>query len=221
MFKYETHLHTKPASLCASATAKEQLEHYKSLGYDGVFITNHFYDFNVNNDDEYIEMLNRFYNDYELGVVIGNDIGIKVFSGVEITYCGTDFLIYGLNKEWFAAHNDIYNMDIKTKLELFRDNGALVIQAHPFREAGYIDHIRLFPRSVHGVEVFNACRNELENSMAKLYADKYGLIHFSGSDNHSGSKQNRYGGMQSNVPIVSVEDFIDKVYNGTLSIICE
>ena len=60
MFKYETHLHTKPASACAGATVEEQLEYYKSLSYDGVFITNHFYDWRVKNIDEYYEMLDAF-----------------------------------------------------------------------------------------------------------------------------------------------------------------
>ena len=43
-FLYETHLHTSPVSKCASASVKDSLEFYKSIGYDGVFITNHFID---------------------------------------------------------------------------------------------------------------------------------------------------------------------------------
>jgi len=47
MYKYETHLHTSPVSRCASADVETTLEYYKSLGYDGVFITNHFLDGNL------------------------------------------------------------------------------------------------------------------------------------------------------------------------------
>ena len=50
MYKYETHLHTSPVSRCASAGVKEHLEFYKNLGYDGIFITNHFLDGNINID---------------------------------------------------------------------------------------------------------------------------------------------------------------------------
>ena len=78
-------------------------------------------------------------------------------------------------------------MKKREELAYMMENGALIIQAHPFREAAYIDHIRLFPRNVHGVEVFNADRTELENGMAKIYAQKYDLIEFAGSDNHTGS----------------------------------
>lgn len=44
MFRYETHLHTAPVSRCAAASAEESVSFYKSIGYDGVFITNHFVD---------------------------------------------------------------------------------------------------------------------------------------------------------------------------------
>ena len=50
MYKYETHLHTSPVSECALASVEEQLTFYKELGYDGVFITNHFLDGNINID---------------------------------------------------------------------------------------------------------------------------------------------------------------------------
>ena len=48
MFKYETHLHTMPVSKCAHKSIRENLEFYKKAGYDGVFITNHFLDGNIN-----------------------------------------------------------------------------------------------------------------------------------------------------------------------------
>ena len=99
-------------------------------------------------------------------------------------------------------------------LRLLKSEGALVIQAHPFREAGYIDHIRLFPREVHGVEVYNACRTEFENKLAEQYRENYGLIAFAGSDNHRGAEQKLFGGMATKTPIKSVQDFIDAVLSG-------
>ena len=91
------------------------------------------------------------------------------------------------------------------------EEGAFIIQAHPFLEARYIDHIRLFPRHVHGVEVCNASRSEFENSMAEHYAKHYELIPFAGSDNHSAAKQTSLAGMQSQTPIIDESDFIHKV----------
>ena len=48
MFRYETHLHTYPVSRCASSDVIDAIKMYKDLGYDGVFITNHFIDGNIN-----------------------------------------------------------------------------------------------------------------------------------------------------------------------------
>lgn len=49
-YRYETHLHTYPVSKCAHKGVREALLFYKVLGYDGVFITNHFIDGNINMD---------------------------------------------------------------------------------------------------------------------------------------------------------------------------
>jgi predicted metal-dependent phosphoesterase TrpH len=104
------------------------------------------------------------------------------------------------------------------ELEFFIQNGALVIQAHPFREASYIDHIRLFPRQIHGVEVINASRNEFENEMAKHYAQSYNLIEFAGSDNHAADAQKKLAGICCKEPISDEQDFIAKVKAGQTEI---
>ncbi len=52
-----------------------------------------------------------------------------------------------------------------------------------------------------------------ETAMATIYADRYGLIPFAGSDNHSGAKQKKMAGICCAEPIQSVGDFIEKVKN--------
>lgn len=220
MYKYETHLHTSPVSACAQATVRRSLEFYKSMGYDGVFITNHFIDGNISGDRSkpYAERIEFYFSDYEEGVKIGKELGIKVFCGVEQSLGGTDFLIYGLDKRWFLAHPEIEQMRKSDELAFYMESGALVIQAHPFREANYIDHIRLFPRDVHGVEIINACRTEFENKMAAIYAENYGLLTFAGSDNHSAELQLHLAGMESEAPIIDEQDFVNSVQNGKMQI---
>ena len=220
-YLYETHLHTSPVSRCAHATVRENLEAYRDFGYDGVFITNHFLDGNINIDRSlpYEERIRFFFGDYEEGVRLSEEIGIKVFCGVEMSYGGTDFLVYGLDKAWFLAHPEIETMKRSAQLAFLCEAGALIIQAHPFREAAYIDHIRLFPRHVHGVEVYNACRSEFENGMAETYAQFYGLPVFSGSDNHTAGAQKRLGGMRAKTPIADEADFISRFRKGELLLI--
>ena len=216
MYKYETHLHTSPVSHCAKAGAAESLAFYKEMGYDGVFVTNHFLDGNINRDYReipYREAIEFYFSDYEEALEIGKKIGLKVFLGVEISYKGTDFLVYGLDQAWYLAHPEIMEMKKSEELAFLMESGALVIQAHPFREASYIDHIRLFPRQVHGVEVCNACRTELENAMAKQYAQSYGLLEFAGTDNHWAGDAKALAGIYTDAPVKDEQDFINRVLN--------
>lgn len=233
MYKYETHCHTSPVSKCGKASAFETVSFYKRMGYDGVFITNHFVDGNFNPEARalpYHEQIEFYFSDYEECVRAGAELGIKVFPGVEISYKGTDFLIYGLDKDWYLAHPEILEMKKTDELAFMQEEGAFIIQAHPYREAHYIDHIRLFPRSVHGAEVINNNQAWESNEMADMYADKYGLLKTAGSDNHWG--HNYFGrlrekgfrpviaGMCSESEISSVDDYINGVINGTMKIFC-
>ena len=90
--------------------------------------------------------------------------------------------------------------------------GGLVIHAHPFREVKH--EIVLYPRAVHGVEVYNSSRTEFENRLAAEYCENYGLVRFAGSDNHIAHKQKRFGGMATDTPLSSVRDFINRVLSG-------
>ena len=46
MYIYETHLHTYESSACGSTKASEYPAYYKSIGYSGIFITDHFFNGN-------------------------------------------------------------------------------------------------------------------------------------------------------------------------------
>ena len=220
MYRYETHMHTYPVSKCARQSVRETLEFYHSLGYDGVFLTNHFLDGNINVDKTlpYEEKVNFYFSDYEEALSICQEIGIRVFLGVEISYRGTDFLIYGLNKEWFLAHPEIMDMKKSEELPFLASHGALVIQAHPYREDKHIDHIRLFPHCIHGVETINACRPDFENKMADIFADSYGFPETAGTDNHISSRLSRLSGMESETPLIDEKDFIERVKNGEMKL---
>lgn len=213
-------MHTFPVSKCARRRVRENLEFYHSLGYDGIFITNHFLDGNINIDKmlPYEEKVEFYFSDYYEALELGKEIGIRVFLGVELSYRGTDFLIFGLDKEWFLAHPEIMDMTKSEELPFLAENGALVVQAHPYRQDRHIDHIRLFPHCIEGVETVNAGRTELENRMADIFADAYGFVKTAGSDNHTASKQTHLAGMESETPLVDEADFIRRVRNGEMKI---
>lgn len=220
MHRYETHLHTMPVSKCGKATVREQMEFYAQMGYTGIFITNHFLDGNLNIDRSlpYEERIEFYFSDYEEAKRLSGEFGIAVFCGVELSYKGTDFLVYGLDKAWFLQHPEIEGMKKTEELQLMMDAGALIIQAHPYREASYIDHIRLFPRHVHGVEVCNATQSDFRNEMARIYADAYELVHFAGSDNHRAGAAARLAGLECDTPLKDEQEFIRRVLNGSMKI---
>ena len=220
MYKYETHMHTFPVSRCAKVSVEEALEFYGGAGYDGVFITNHFLDGNVNieNTASEKERLEFYFSDYDKALEFGKKIGLKVFLGIETSNGGTDFLVYGPSRAWYMDHPEIIGMKMSDKLTFLRENGAYIVQAHPFREAGYIDHIRLYPRHIDAVEVINSCRTDFENQMALLYAENYSPAHFAGSDNHTGKERPKLSGMCSKVPITDEADFIRAMRSGELEI---
>ena len=213
-------MHTLPVSRCARYSVRENLEFYKSLGYDGIFITNHFLDGNINIDKAlpYKERVKFYFSDYYEALELSKEIGIKVFLGVEISYRGTDFLIFGLNEEWFLAHPEIMDMKKSEELPFLASYGALVVQAHPYRQDKHIDHIRLFPHCIEGVETINACRTELENKMADIFADAYGFVKTAGTDNHIASRQTHLAGMESETPLVNEADFINRVRNSEMKL---
>ena len=229
MYRYETHCHTFPVSACGKATVEDTVRFYKELGYDGIFITNHFLDGNICHDIRnrpYEEQINFYFSDFEEGLRLGRQVGLKVFSGVELSYKGTDFLIYGPDKEWYLAHPEIMNMEKSEELPFLMQEGALVIQAHPYREEFYIDHIRLFPRCVHGAEIINSSQAEYMNEMAAVYAKRYGLFETCGSDNHWGSKvfeilrskglKPEIAGMSSDIPLETTTDYKNQLLSGKM-----
>ena len=216
MYRYETHLHSSPVSKCGGFSVRHNMEFYRDMGYDGIFLTNHFIDANIGCDRTlpYEEQIEFFFSDIEEGQRIADEIGIKFFWGVETSYLGTDFLVYGLSKEWYLAHPEIMSIQREDLLTLMADDGALIVQAHPYRDASYIKQIRLFPKYTHAVEIINGANRDFQNDLAKIYADAYGLHYSAGSDNHDSSYVKKLAGMEFDTPINTIADFIERIKRG-------
>ena len=88
-YRYETHCHTAPVSKCARADARDTVEFYKSEGYDGLFITNHFLDGNINiphdSDMSYAEKIEFYFSDYEEALMSQGLCGALPLPKVRIT----------------------------------------------------------------------------------------------------------------------------------------
>lgn len=200
-YLYELHIHTSEGSRCARCSAREQVRHYHSLGFTGICITDHFLNGNttVPKNLPWEERVRLYCRGYELAREEGGICGMDVFFGWEYTYShGNDFLTLGLSPEWLLGHPEIMEMSLNDYCDYVRAAGAIVIHAHPFREAAYIDMIRLTPRHVDAVETDNAGRPDFENGMARHFCEAYGLAPTSGTDNHRGAVP-RYAVLGSDV----------------------
>lgn len=218
MFRYETHLHTGLTSACSRFTPQEIVDKYTRLGYAGVFVTDHFLNGNTTVPQElsWERRISRFCEGYRFVKKAAEGM-LDVFFGFEYSYHGTDFLVYGLEEDWLLAHPEIMEMRVSEFCPFARSEGGLVIQAHPYRAAHYIDHIRLFPAVVDGIEVINAAGDERTNRLAGILANAYNLAATAGSDIHR-KEQAVLAGVEFGEKLVSAQDYAERIIKGDGSV---
>jgi predicted metal-dependent phosphoesterase TrpH len=168
----DLHVHTSPASPCSSVPVDQLIEEAKSIGLDGVCLTDHNYAW----DPGRVEDLRQKH-------------GFLVLRGNEITTDQGDMVVFGLDK----------NVQGILRLEDLRKEvlqaGGFMIVPHPFR--GFltfgVGQLGLTPEKamerslfklVDAVEVLNGKVTEKENSFASKVAAGLRLPATGGSDAH-------------------------------------
>lgn len=231
-YKYETHLHTIQGSLCGHSDGADYIEAFYKAGYSGIFVTDHFLGGNtaVPKEGKWFDRMDRYCSGYEAAFakaqafnkekgLTGTDDEFKVFFGIEQTFDGDDYLVYGLDKNWLYEHPEIETMRHAELFDAVNREGGLMIQAHPFRLRGYIQAIHVHPREVHGVEIYNAGNNPIDNELAELYARLYNFPVTSGSDIHNvdfipnAPGKLNIGGMEFDTPLKDVFDYAERIKN--------
>ena len=221
-YLYETHMHTAEGSACAGSSGAEMARAYAKAGYTGIIITNHFFYGNtaVDRSLPWSDWVEKYCLGYEHAKAEGDKLGLQVFFGWESGYRGTEFLIYGPDKQWLLKHPEIKDATVEEQYALVHEGGSIVCHAHPFREAPYISEIRLFPDYVDAVEGINAShsspvRRSLGhpeyNERAISYAKEHNLPLTSGSDQHNTDMVG--GGMLFPRRLEDIHDFNRAVVN--------
>ena len=217
-------MHTNEGSACGKSTGAEMARSYKEQGYTGIFVTDHFFNGNcaVDRSLPWEKKIELFCKGYENAKEEGDRIGLQVFFGFEYGVNAADFLVYNLDKEWLLAHPDIDKMNAREVFRLMHQDGGFIVQAHPFRERNYIDHIQLYPRDVDGVEVFNGAQknDDYMNDRGKLYAMMYELPQTAGSDSHCVTDAFRCA-IETKVKIENPLDYLEVIRGGGLQIVEE
>lgn len=220
LYQYETHLHTSEASACAILSAREQVRYYKDAGYEGIIVTDHFFNGNtaVPRELPWEERIDLYCRGYELAKEEGDRIGLSVFFGIETSYYGTDFLIYGLDKQWLKNQPDMLSWSVQEQYKRVHEDGGFVVHAHPFRVRPYIKEVRLFPDCVDAVEVINVGnRNDDFDRKALLYAKKHKLPTTAGTDCHG--LEDIHSGVAFSHRLKDIRDYIDGIRSGQYELI--
>lgn len=135
-FKIDMHVHTSTVSRCAKVEPKEVVRLYTEAGFDGIVVTDHYYEeyFDSLGEMSWKQKMDCYFSGYrEAKEAAGNEL--KVFWGIEFknVECDNDFLVYGLTEEFLYQNPELYKLSLKEALEKFREVGTMIIQAHPVR----------------------------------------------------------------------------------------
>lgn len=220
MYKYETHLHTAEGSACAATPAVDMVKAHKDAGYDGIFITDHFFNGNsaIPREFPWADRIELYCKGYERALEAGSKVGMAVFFGVEFTVQGADFLLYGIDKKWLLEHEFYLTVgDERALFRLVHEDGGFIVHAHPFRDYPYIPHISLYPHDVDAVEWINAShgKESVFNDRARQYAEMFGLTVTGGSDTHSADRMHG-GGILVPERINCPDDYLRQLRNGSV-----
>ena len=212
MYLFDAHVHTAESSRCGKWTGAEAAEAYKQKGYSVIIITDHYINGNTRADRTapWEEQVAVAVAGYKAAKARGDEIGLKVFFGFEAATDGAEFLTYGLDEDWLLKHPESAQLPMKEYLALVRSEGAFVVHAHPFRRSRHLKCMHLIPGGVDAVEVVNFGNLDVDNNLAKVYAEAYGLPMTAGSDAHNfGDIRDFVVG--TDTPIESVEDYVEQI----------
>ena len=223
-YKYQMHIHTTPCSACGQMSPKELCEALHENGYQGAVLTNHFYHGNSGIDrglawNDFVSAYEKDYLDcleeakkYDLDIIFGIE---------EVVVPGLEVLCYGVTPKILYDHLELQNCSLERFVQIMRENGVVLIQAHPFREAFYIPNPGHLPvELIDGVEVYNKGNSTEEmNQKALDFANENPhLIRTSSADAHSTDRV-MCGGITTNTRIKNSYELRDILKSGAYGLI--
>jgi predicted metal-dependent phosphoesterase TrpH len=182
----DMHAHTSGISRCCRISGKDLVKLNKDFGIDGFILTNH-YSKDVFNFDDPLELPKRFLKEFYEVKKYGEEIGEKVFFGVEITMHNersAHMLVYGVGDEFVLNNPYMFNYSLKQLREEVDKYGGYLVQAHPYRNN--IDAL-LDVSLLDGVEV--NCHSNTGNNLKEMnsIAKENNILLTCGGDFHHDS----------------------------------
>lgn len=214
LYLIDTHVHTSEVSRCGRVPAVEMVRYYKDAGYQGIIITDHYYDgyFESLGDQPWEAKVEEFLSGYKAALEEGKRIGLNVMLGIELRFHDSieDYLVYGLDEDFLIQNPELYRHNLESFKKLADKHNLLIFQAHPFRPGMKV----AIPCLLHGVEVFNGNpRHDSHNDLAYEFAVQNGLLMIAGSDAHQPGDVGR-AGIRLSYPIYSAEELVEYYRQG-------
>jgi hypothetical protein len=148
---FDLHAHSSGISRCCLLPYSAIIDEAKAMGIHGLVLTNHYTKDYLDGGDASV-LAHEYAEEYRRAKAYGESVGVTVLFGIEISAAKhNDFhlLFYGIEEDFIEAYPEIYNLTQEELYRLAEENGALLIQAHPFRGSTY----PLDPAYLHGVEI--------------------------------------------------------------------
>jgi len=216
-YKYEVHMHTAESSACGKTHAADYISAFKEQGYDGIIITDHFFNGNTAIDRSlpWEDFVEQFCKGYEIAKAEGDRQGLKVFFGWEANRHVDEYLIYGLDKAWLKAHPEVRDCPHDELFKLVDSEGGLIVGCHPFRERAYVDIVKLHPFQCHAMEGCNFGNPVYQDAFAYNFCKDRNIIMTSGTDLHDVKVlPSTPAGMCFEEPLETIHDYVERVKAG-------
>jgi hypothetical protein len=214
-------MHTYPTSACATVSPEEQVRHYRKKGYAGIIVTDHFFNGNCGcpRNLPWENKVKFFCEGYNRAKREGDKCDLDVFFGLECSFDGTDFLVYGLSEEFLISYENFDKLKMEDFVSVVREAGGYLAQAHPYRDAFWISNPSPVDLALmDGIEVFNSTMPDKLNKKALAFAQKHNLPKQSGSDAHCTSLR-KLGGIILQHRAKNIFEIIDAIKSQRVELI--
>lgn len=147
----DLHAHTSGISKCCRIDAPKVVAEAKTAGLDGIVLTNHYQNSYIH-DGTLMQFVEDYIAEYEYTKKCGEEIGCKVFFGIEITmelYAKVHMLVYGVTPDFLRENPTVFDKTQEELYALVKANGGVLVQAHPFRggatvlDTAYLDGVEI------------------------------------------------------------------------------
>lgn len=204
-YKYELHCHTGCVSRCGRVEPEEIVKLYKSKGYNGIVVTDHYSPMTFTPNWCPQKQIDFYLSGYRrMKAAAGDDF--TVLLGIELRHYFTanDYLIYGIDEDFLYSSGNLMKPWEKEVFRLVKERGYLIYQAHPFR----VGIRRCDPDYIDGVEIYNGKTGKAENQKAFEWAKENNKLMVSGSDFHTVKNLAR-GGIITDNPVKNNNDLLN------------